>query len=132
MYCYVIFFIHIVRLSDSSEPEGTDHAGKIITFSAVGSGASGFPRPWICYTDDTSNVEWQFPNGSKIKTVSSAPYLATDTRLFSRFIDHHGIALYRGPDYNSSEGEYCCVRTTTNERKCVTFSECNTPEITFL
>ena len=39
------------RLAASSEPDGTDHTGEIISFSDVGSGAgTDPPRPWVCYT----------------------------------------------------------------------------------
>ncbi len=33
------------------------------------------------------------------------------------------VVLYRGPMHFSPDGEHCCVRTDTNERKCVTYSE---------
>ncbi len=119
-----------VRLSDSAEPAGTDHTGKIVSFAAIGSGAGAVkisPRPWVCLTDDISNVEWQFPNGSLVgaRIRITDTYLASGTNLFSRNVGPHCVVLYRGPDYNSPDGEYCCVRTTTNDRKCVTFSKYN-------
>ena len=34
------------------------------------------------------------------------------------------LALISGPDYNSPDGEYCCVITTVSgQRRCVTLSE---------
>ncbi len=77
----------------------------------------------MCFTDDISNVEWQFPNRSLVGAQTDPPASGTD--LFSRNVGPHCVLLYRGPDYNSPDGEYCCVRTTTNDRKCVTFSKYN-------
>ena len=34
------------------------------------------------------------------------------------------VVLHCGPTHFSPDGEHCCVRTATNERICVTFSEC--------
>ncbi len=79
----------------------------------------------MCLTDDISNVEWQFPNGSLVGAQTHPPYLASGTNFFSRNAVPHYVILYRGPDYNSPDGEYCCVRTTTNDRKCATFSKYN-------
>ena len=110
------------RMAASNEPDVTDHTGEIISFSAVGSGASGNPRPWVCYTEDTGSVLWMFPDGSALQLESRS--LAVQDELFSRDIPNFGVSLQRGPTHFSPDGEHCCVRTATNERICVTFSEC--------
>ncbi len=113
-----------MRLAASNEPSPTDHTGEIISFTAIGTGAgTGPPRPWICYTTrDTNNVEWQFPDGTTVP-APVVPGAATGDQLNTRR-DSVRLILYRGPTHNSPDGEHCCVRTTTNERRCVTFSEC--------
>ena len=111
------------RLAASHEPPDTDHTGEIISFSAVGSGATGLPRPWVCYTEQTGSVVWQGPGGSALQFEESRSVAVTD-EVFIRDIPNVGVALYRGPTHFSPDGEHCCVRTTTNERLCVTFSEC--------
>ena len=110
------------RLAASSEPDGTDHTGEIISFSDVGSGASGLPRPWVCYTAQTGSVLWLFPDGSALQLESRV--LAVDDEVFIRDVPNFGVLLYRGPTHFSPDGEHCCVRIATNERRCVTFSEC--------
>ncbi len=123
------FLLLVARLSESAEPDGTDHTGEIVSFAAIGYGGdpSITPRPWVCYADDTDNVEWQFPNGSTVLSFLNLQndYSATasGTQLLTGKFPQFGVPLYRGPDYNSPEGEYCCVRSTTNERKCVILSE---------
>ena len=111
------------RLADSNEPPGTDHTGEIISFSAVGSGATGLPRPWVCYTLDTGSVLWLFPNGSALPIYQSR-LVAVQDEVFIRVVLNFGVVLYRGPTHFSPDGEHCCVRTNTDESKCVTFSEC--------
>ncbi len=111
-----------MRLAASNEPLGTDHTGEIISFTAIGTGVAPLtvlPRPWICYTTNIDNVEWQFPDG----TTVPAGDVANDDELITK-VNNAGPALSRGPTHNSPDGEHCCVRTTTNERRCVTFSEC--------
>ncbi len=113
-----------MRLAASNE-FGTDHTGEIISFTDIGAGvapANVLPRPWICYTTgDSTNVEWQFPDGTTVPAaVGNDP--ATGDQLNTRRSLAH-VLLYRGPTHNSPDGEHCCVRTTTNERRCVTFSE---------
>ena len=110
------------RLAASNELDGTDHTGEIISFSDVGSGADGLPRPWVCYTEDTGSVLWLFPDGSAFQLESRL--LAVQDEVFIRDIPNFGVALHRGPTHFSPDGEHCCVRTATNERRCVTFSEC--------
>ncbi len=116
---------YTVELRASHEPEGTDHTGEIISFSAVGSGALGtLPRPWVCYTSTTNSagVEWQFPDGT---TVPTGGAVATGDQLITRVIGG-GVALSRGPTHNSPDGEHCCVVTVDpTQRLCVTFSEYN-------
>ena len=113
-----------MRLAASNEPSTTDHTGEIISFTAIGTGAGAvtvLPRPWICFTMDTTNVVWQFPDGTTVPAaVGNDP--ATGDQLNTRRADGR-VLLYRGSTHNSPDGEHCCVRTTTNERRCVTFSE---------
>ncbi len=114
-----------MRLAAANEPSPTDHTGEIISFTDIGTGAgdaSVLPRPWICYTTgNTNNVEWQFPSGTTVPTAVASG-AATGNQLNTRRVDVRFV-LYRGPTHNSPDGEHCCVRTTTNERRCVTFSE---------
>ncbi len=108
------------RLAASNEPSTTDHTGEIISFTAVGSGAgSDPPRPWLCYTSDISDVEWQRPDGTTIATGANP---APDNDVVTR-ANNLLLILSRGINYFSPDGEYCCVRTGTTQRKCVTFSE---------
>ncbi len=116
-----------MRLAASNEPRSTDHTGEIISFTDIGSGAgdpSVPPRPWVCTTTttDINNVEWQFPDGTTVPAAVVGSGAATGDQLNTRRFDVR-VALYRGPTHNSPDGEHCCVRTTTNERRCVTFSE---------
>ncbi len=113
-----------MRLSASNEPRSTDHTGEIISFTDIGTGAGDAsvpPRPWVCYTTDITNVEWQFPGGTTVP-AADGPDPATGDQLNTRHTSGR-VILYRGPTHNSPDGEHCCVRTTTNERRCVTFSE---------
>ncbi len=106
-------------LRASNEHSGIDHTGEIISFTAIGTGAIGtLPRPWLCDTTNSNNVVWQFPDGS---TVPEGAEPATGDQLMGRA--GRPRILSRGPTHNSPDGEHCCVRTTTNERRCVTFSE---------
>ena len=111
-----------MRLAASNEPSSTDHSGEIISFTAIGSGVASvtvLPRPWVCYTTGgTNTVEWQFPDGT---AVPAGVEPVTGDQLITRPTDRY--VLSRGPTHNSPDGEHCCVRTTTNERRCVTFSE---------
>ena len=116
-------------MRESAEPTGTDHTGDIVSFTAVGSGAAGSPRPWICYTLPTftnpTNVEWQTPDGVTIATGSSP---ANDNSIVTRRDGGatSGVILYRGTNYFSPDGDYCCVLTmdgVESERRCVTLSE---------
>ncbi|XP_064386238.1 E-selectin-like [Halichondria panicea] len=114
----------LIRLAASNEPDGTDHTGEIISFSDVGSGASGQPRPWLCYTEDTGSVLWLFPDGSALQLESRS--VAFQDEVFIRDVPNFAVILYRGPTHFSPDGEHCCVRTATNERRCVTFIPCPT------
>ena len=117
---------HTVRISESSEPATVDYTGQIHQFSEIGPGGSGtVPRPWICYVQAVasigSDVQWQTPSGN---VVPSGTGQATGSQFYSIAISQ-GLALLRGPDYNSSDGEYCCeIPTVPGQRKCVTLSEC--------
>ncbi len=113
-----------MRLAASNE-FGIDHTGEIISFTDIGTGAgtaSVLPRPWVCYTTNTNNVEWQFPGGTTVPAAAVGSGAATGDQLNTRRADVR-VFLYRGPTHNSPDGEHCCVVTTTNERRCVTFSE---------
>ena len=33
------------------------------------------------------------------------------------------VVLHRGPSHFSPDGEHCCVRLNTDDRRCVTFSK---------
>ncbi len=96
----------------------------------MGSGADGSPRPWVCYTlpptsDPESNVWWQTPNGLTILRVSGPPPSnSVITRTFEAS-NIAGVTLFRGTNYFSPDGDYCCVLTigSTETRRCVTFSE---------
>ncbi len=119
-----------VELKASNEPVGTDHTGDIVNFTAVGSGADGTIRPWVCYTlppssNPDSNVQWQTPDGTNIERMSGiARSNSLVTRIFSNSATA-GVILSRGTGYFSPDGDYCCVLTigSTETRRCVTFSE---------
>ncbi len=116
-------------MRESEEPDGTDHTGDIVNFTAVGSGAgSDRPRPWVCYTLPNkigpTNVQWQTPDGVIIPTGGN---VAPDDSVVTRKVGNpSGVVLSRGTNYFSPDGDYCCVLTmngTESERRCVTFSE---------
>ncbi len=115
----------------SNEDAGTDRTGDIVSFTAVGSGVGmDPPRPWVCFTlplntDPDSSVQWQTPDGANIGRMSgTAPDNSVITRTFSNG-GAAGVVLYRGTNYFSPDGDYCCVLTisSTETRRCVTFSE---------
>ena len=64
---------------------------------------------------------WQGPGGS---TLDIAFRDAVGDELFISGVEHTAVALHRGPTHFSPDGEHCCARIATNERRCVTFSEC--------
>ena len=127
----IVILFTAVELRESAEPAGTDHTGDIVSFTAVGSGATGFPRPWFCYTlplsqdNAPTNVEWQTPDGVPIPSGTTP---AAANSIVTRRVGGQtpGVILYRGTNYFSPDGDYCCVLTmdsTESERRCVTFSE---------
>ena len=63
---------------------------------------------------------WQGPDGSTLPIVDQRN--AVNDELFISGVDHTAVVLHRGPSHLSPDGEHCCVRTLTNERRCVTFS----------
>ncbi len=69
---------------------------------------------------------WQFPDGSgvPIGNPNNPSTAAGDDELIITGVVGVGVALHRGPDHFSPDGKHCCVRISTTERKCVTFSEC--------
>ena len=115
---------HTVRIAESSEPNTADYTGQIRQFSEIGPAGPGTtPRPWVCYVQGVasigSDVQWQTPNG----VVPSGSGQATGSQFYTIAIAP-GLALIRGPDYDSPDGEYCCVITTTSDQSsCVTLSE---------
>ena len=119
---------HTVRIAESREAVSVDYTEQIRQFSEIGPGGppTYTPRPWVCYTQgiDLVNspiVQWQTPDGSDVPTGSAGQ--ATGSQLFQIAIGV-GVALIRGPDYNSPDGEYCCVITAVpSQRRCVTLSE---------
>ncbi len=113
-----------VELRESAEPAGTDHTGRIVSFTAVGSGAPGSPRPWVCYTgpNDPINALWVAPDGAAIASDVSP---AADNTVEMRLVND-GVAFSRGTGYLSPDGDYCCVIVNSFsglESSCVTFSE---------
>ena len=120
------------RIAESSEALGIDYTGQIRQFSEIGVGGPTTitPRPWVCYAPGINPnrytgsppVQWQTPDGSVVPTIiKSDP--ATSNELFQR-PDWGRLLLYRGSNYNSPDGEYCCVTTTVpSQRRCVTLSE---------
>ena len=123
---------HTAGVYEASLPSGTDYTGDIRYFSEIGPGGpvDVRPRPWVCdINGDGSSAKWQTPDGSIVPTAPSSPIdnQLTGSELYTTFEDGSPLdrlRLFRGPLYNSPEGEYCCVLTATNERRCVTLSEC--------
>ena len=126
---YNIFTLpHTVRIAESAEATrdpNADYTGQIRQFSEIGQGGSGTtPRPWLCYVQGVasidSEVQWQTPNGSVVPSGSGQ---AMGSEFYTIAIPQ-GLALVRGPDYNSPDGEYCCeITTASGQRRCVTLSE---------
>ncbi len=120
----IVLMAYTVRVAASNEPPPIDHTGEIISFSDIGSrrdiDLSGptLPWPWTCYNTNISNVVWQFPNGT---AVPAGVEPVTGNQLITRVGEPR--ILSRGSTYNSPDGEHCCLRTTNNETRCVTFSE---------
>ena len=118
--------LHTVRIAEAREHFTVDYTGQIRQFSEIGqSGVGTTPRPWVCYTQGVasigSDVQWRTPSGSVVPSGSGQ---ATGSQFYSADINS-GLVLIRGPDYNSPDGEYCCVITTiSGQRRCVTLSEC--------
>ena len=85
------------------------------------------PRPWICYVqgDASSAAQWQTPNGSVVPTVPSGFTQATGSELYQYALLDGRLVLIRGPEYNSPDGEYCCLLLAVpSQRRCVTLSKC--------
>ena len=129
--CIVCTLAPTVRIAESREPSSVDYTGQIRQFSEIGPGGDGTtPRPWVCYlqgiASNDSAIQWQTPNGSVIPTVPPEFTQATGIQLYQVAVySSRLIVLFRGPDYNSPDGEYCCVITTIpGQRRCVTLSEC--------
>ena len=125
---------HAVRIAESRESVTVDYTGQIRSFSEIGPGGPHFgpnivtPRPWVCYVEGKSiAAQWQTPNGSVVPTVPLGFTQADGSELYQTSIvgnEHCLVVLIRGPDYNSPDGEYCCVKTDPSQKRCVTLSEC--------
>ena len=117
-------FAYTARIAESREPVTVDYTGQIRQFSEIGPNGFGTtPRPWVCYFQGViaSTVQWQTPDG---RVVPSGSGQATGSDFYTIDITY-ALALIRGPDYNSPDGEYCCVITLVpGQRRCVTLSEC--------
>ena len=109
-----------------------DYTGDIRSFSEIGPGGQPgvvTPRPWVCDINGTgSSAQWVTPDGSIVPTASSSPITnqLTGSELYTTFEDGpvgmlDRLRLFRGPLYNSPDGEYCCV--LASQRRCVTLSE---------
>ncbi len=115
-----------VRLAAPNEPSTTDHTGDIISFSDIGPGpvtSTNPPHPLYCYTSDRSGIVWHDPTGANSVTLDTTPGVFATGSEFIFTGAPNAVALIRGPNHFSPDGEHCCVRTATNERRCVTFSE---------
>ena len=121
--------VRIVESAEAAQDPTADYTGQIRQFSEIGVGGpiTNTPRPWVCYTDfnlvnnPIAVVQWQTPSGSVVPSGSNQ---ATGSQFFSIAINQ-GLALLRGPDYNSPDGEYCCeIPSVSGQRRCVTLSEC--------
>ena len=126
---YALLHKHTDRIAESREPAAVDYTGQIHQFSEIGPGGPHdgpnrvLPRPWVCYAASNA-AQWQWPNGSVVPT-GFTPITTTGSELYQVAVDSSRLVLYRGPDYNSPDGEYCCVITTVpDQRRCVTLSEC--------
>ena len=127
----LLYNLPAVRIAESREPPSVDYTGQIRQFSEIGPGGPFegpnivTPRPWVCYVQGTaSSVQWETPDGSVIPTVTSGFTQANGSELYQGTNFFH-LALIRGPDYNSPDGEYCCeITTISGQRRCVTLSEC--------
>ena len=124
--------VHTVRIAEAREPVTVDYTGQIRQFSEIGRGGafSGpnivLPRPWVCYVSDSASLsaQWQLPNGSVVPAAPSESPEAVGSEMYQLAVDNSRLVLYRGTDYNSPDGEYCCViPTVSGQRRCVTLSE---------
>ena len=130
---YTLLHTHTGGIIEGSLGIG-DYTGDIRSFVEIGPGGpvEVIPRPWICdINGDGSSAQWQTPNGSIVPTVPPtlpAGFQLTGSELYTTLVvDIHGVyrlRLFRGPLYNSPDGEYCCVLTAVpNQRRCVTLSK---------
>ena len=119
--------MYTVRIAESRKANYVDYTGQVRQFSEIGRDGptTVTPRPWVCYVGSfaAGYVQWQWPNGSVVPTIPSGFTQASGNELYQKYIGS-GPALIRGPDYNSLDGEYCCViATVPDQRRCVTLSE---------
>ena len=132
-----VHFLHtcIVRIVEGDEGDAdpnADYSGQIHQFSEIGPSGSFWikPRPFVCYVQGTdprnnTSVQWQTPNGTAVPRTPEGFRRATGSELYQGANnDGIGLGIARGPDYNSPDGEYCCVITGTSQRRCVALSEC--------
>ncbi|XP_064386406.1 uncharacterized protein LOC135334956 isoform X2 [Halichondria panicea] len=125
---FLVYGQPLTRLASPTESSTTNHTGEIISFSDVGPKIDSDPSAWYCYTSDPGGVVWQFPDGSgvPIGNPNNPSTAAGDDELIITGVVGVGVALHRGPDHFSPDGKHCCVRISTTERKCVTFTPCPT------
>ena len=121
---------HTARIAESRQAAPVDYTGEIRQFSEIGRGGSYltvFPRPWVCYVSDSpSSAQWQWPNGTVVPTRPAGKSEFFGDELYQLVVDGTLLILIRGTEYNSPDGEYCCVITTVSgQRRCVTLSECD-------
>ena len=118
---------HTVRIAESGAPNNVDYTGQIRQFSEIGPNGPStvMPRPWVCYVNhELIAAQWQTPNGSVVPTVPLGFIQANGSELYQIVAANEGHQiLIRGPDYNSPDGEYCCVKTDPPQKRCVTLSE---------
>ena len=123
--CTLAHTSRIVEAAEGGRDPDADYTDQIRQFSEIGqSGKGTTPRPWICYTQSASSstVQWQFPNGSDVPSGSGQ---AMGSKFHQEYLSDGRLVLIRGPDYNSPDGEYCCVApSVTDQKRCVTLSEC--------
>ena len=128
--CTLYVLLHTGRIAEAAEgiaDPNADYTGQIRQFSEIGpSGMGTTPRPWVCYVSSStaSSIQWQTPDGSVVPATPPGFTQAVGDVLYQFVIDDFRVAIIRGPDYNSPDGEYCCVITTVSgQSSCVTLSE---------
>ena len=125
MQVYIIGTLaHTDRISASEDASTVDYTGQIHQFSEIGPGGTGTTlRPWGCFTAANA-AQWLTPSGNVVPTTPGGFTKATGSELYQATVPNFATFLVRGPDYNSPDGEYCCVITAIpDQRRCVTLSQ---------